>query len=89
MADVRLNPDDLDSFAAYLIGFSAELKDGTGNLLGHLRELGNTWEDAKYGAFADELERNARAYLEKFDEIAEQVITELKRKAERAREVHR
>jgi len=86
---IGLDPEELINFANYLDGFSVSLRDDTGNLLGHLRELGNTWDDPKYGEFADELERNARAYLEKFDDIAEKVIVELKGKAQRAMDVHR
>lgn len=86
---VSLEPEELINFANYLNSFSNSLKDDTGNLLGRLRDLGNTWNDPKYGEFADELERHARAYLQKFDQIADVLIAELKGKAQRAKEVHR
>ena len=89
MSRVNLDPENLISFANYLNSFSSSLRDDTGNLLAHLRELGDSWRDPKYAEFADELERNARAYLDKFDDIAEKVTVELKGTAQRAMEVHR
>lgn len=86
---VSLEPEELINFANYLNSFSNSLKDDTGNLLGRLRDLGNTWDDPKYGEFANELEHHARAYLQKFDQIADVLIAELKGKAQRAKEVHR
>lgn len=85
---VNLDPEELKAFAHYLSAFNANLKDETGNMLGRLKGLGDTWNDPKYREFADELERNARAYLIRFDEIAEEVINDLKGRAERAEKIH-
>lgn len=87
MSNVIIDADDLDEFASQLNGFNRELVSQTSRLRAQFRRLGETWRDPAYARFAQEFEQTMRN-LERFQRIADEVIPQLRRKAQRTRDVH-
>ena len=79
------SPDDLERFARELKQFNTQLRDSMARLNGQFANLGDTWRDQEHQKFAQEYEQTMRV-LARFNQIADQQIPFLMRKAQRIRD---
>jgi uncharacterized protein YukE len=84
---VIIDANELRQFAAQLRHFNSQLAVDAKRLSAQFRQLGETWRDPAYGRFAQEFEQTMRN-LRRFQQVSDQVIPQLLRKADRAEQVH-
>jgi uncharacterized protein YukE len=85
MPQAIASPDDLERFARELKQFNTQLRDSMARLNGQFANLGDTWRDQEHQKFAQEYEQTMRV-LARFNQIADQQIPFLMRKAQRLRD---
>ena len=85
MPQAIASPDDLERFARELKQFNTQLRDSMARLNGQFANLGDTWRDQEHQKFAQEYEQTVRV-LARFNQIADQQIPFLMRKAQRIRD---
>ena len=85
---VIIDPKELRLFANQLKQFNSDLNTGSSRLQAQFRQLGDTWRDPAYAKFAQEFEQTMRN-LQRFRQVADEVIPRLLKTADRADEVHR
>ncbi len=85
MPQAIASPDDLERFARELKQFNTQLRDSMARLNGQFANLGDTWRDQEHQKFAQEYEQTMRV-LVRFNQIADQQIPFLLKKAQRIRD---
>ncbi|MBM3127943.1 MAG: hypothetical protein FJ009_04815 [Chloroflexi bacterium] len=85
MPQAIASPDDLERFARELKQFNTQLRDSVARLNGQFANLGDTWRDQEHQKFAQEYEQTMRV-LARFNQIADQQIPFLMKKAQRIRD---
>ncbi len=85
MPQAIASPDDLERFARELKQFNTQLRDSMARLNGQFANLGDTWRDQEHQKFAQEYEQTMRV-LVRFNQIADQQIPFLMKKAQRIRD---
>jgi uncharacterized protein YukE len=85
MPQAIASPEDLERFARELKQFNTQLRDSMARLNGQFANLGDTWRDQEHQKFAQEYEQTMRV-LARFNQIADQQIPFLMRKAQRIRD---
>ena len=85
MPQAIASPDDLERFARELKQFNTQLRDSMARLNGQFANLGDTWRDQEHQKFAQEYEQTVRV-LVRFNQIADQQIPFLMKKAQRLRD---
>lgn len=81
MPIVKADPEKMREFGSFLVGYSADLREGISNLRGLFRGLSQFWKDQKRERFEQEFNQ-AMTELERFINISEKTINYLSRKAE-------
>lgn len=84
MASVYIDPDQVDDFAALMLAMSRDIETQVRGVRGDFVRLGDSWRDAEYFRFAQEIqaaEQTMRRYLEEL----ENYVNFLKQKAADAR----
>ena len=85
---VIIDPKELRLFVNQLKQFNSELLTSSTRIQAQFRQLGDTWRDPAYAKFAQEFEQTMRN-LQRFRQVADEVIPKLLHTAERAEDVHR
>ena len=76
MQGAHVDPNELRRFASSLRLFDTQLRESMQTLQGRFNQLGETWKDRKYVAYAQEFQQTMRA-LERFIESSEKQIAPL------------
>jgi len=78
-----VKPEDLRRFASQLKAFNEQLDANAKQLQGQFKSLGSTWRDQEHRRFAQEFEQTMKV-IKRFNEISEQHIPFLLKKAQKA-----
>jgi hypothetical protein len=84
-ADMSVDADELEQFAATLERFDAELSESESKLSGNWSQLGDVWHDAQYEKFAADWEAAVRA-IKGYSQRAPSYTKYLRRKVGQVRE---
>lgn len=85
MPQAIASPEDLERFARELKQFNTQLRDSMTRLNGQFANLGETWRDQEHQKFAQEFQQTVRV-LARFNQIADEQIPFLMKKAQRLRD---
>ena len=87
MSKVEIDADALDLFVSQLITFNKTLSDQKSRLRAQFLRLGETWKDPYFMKFSQEFDQTMKN-LNRFHRESDDVIPKLRKKAQRARDVH-
>jgi uncharacterized protein YukE len=85
MPQAIMNPEEVRRFAEELKRFNAELQTRASLLQGRFTALADTWQDQEHQKFAEEF-RQTMKVLHKFNDLSNEQIPYLLRKAQRIEE---
>jgi uncharacterized protein YukE len=78
-----VKPEDLRKFASQLKAFNEQLDANAKQLQSQFKSLGSTWRDQEHRRFTQEFEQTMKV-IKRFNEISEQHIPFLLKKAQKA-----
>jgi len=84
MAQVFVNPEEIDVFISVLYGYLEDINNSTGNVKMAFENLTNTWQDDKKIEFEEEFNELLN-FLNHFTEKAQDKIVHLQRLSEAAK----
>jgi hypothetical protein len=84
-ADMHVDADELDQFAATLERFDAELSESESKLSSNWSQLGDVWRDEQYEKFAADWEAAVRA-IKGYSQRAPGYTKHLRQKVRQVRE---
>lgn len=79
MAQIHVDPDELEKFTNYLRRFNGELSTSLNQLQAQFVRVGDTWRDQEHQKYAQEFEQTMRL-LRQFTRSTEQQIPLLQAK---------
>ena len=88
MAQIFVDPDEMERFAHSLKHFIDSLNDAIGNLNGAFASLGDTWQDEKRAQFEEDY-KTLLQQLQQFNVNGEEQVMHLNQLATRLRDNYR
>ena len=85
MARLRIDPEEVANFVAYLEAFNRDLQDRTSQMHAEFERQSDNWNDAKYEQFAEEFNRCAKLIAGFTTSTKQSTIPGMRNAVERAR----